>query len=300
MRILTIWLAVFVIANHAAASETSPRTVAGACPQMYSGALRDAELADLVDDIVAASEGISIAHKDIEDQINKAPAYLRDQMRRYPVYALEQYITTQLTMLEAEEWAKKTGRGSSSGDALMQSYLDAQLPKFTVTDKEAEEFYKERAKLFGGAPYDRVKDAVVGYMIDERKREAEDRFKAGVSKRHKVRVSASWFASEHEKWAANPVERARVSGKPSFVNFGVIGCCDKMYPIIQDVRAAYGRKINVVFVHVGQEEVLSNLYGVSEIPVQVFFDKDGKQLFRHTGFLAKDQIAAKLSEMGVK
>ena len=300
MRILTALLAVFVLANHAAASDTSPRTVGSAYPYICSGALRDAELADLGGDIVAASESISVTRKDIEEQIGKAPASVRDQMRRYPVYVLEQHITRQLTMLEAGKWAKEAGRDLSSGDVLVQSYLDAQLPKLTVTDKEAEDFYKERAKLFGGLPYDRVKDAVVGFMMDEKKREAEDRFKAGVSRRHKVKVSASWLASEREKWAANPVESARVSGKPSFVNFGVIGCCDKMYPIIQDVRAAYGRKINVVFVHVGQEEVLSNLYGVSEIPVQVFFDKDGKQLFRHTGFLAKDQIAAKLSEMGVK
>jgi len=300
MRISSVLLGVLLLANHAAASDPSPKTVASVYPYICSGALRDAELADLGGDILATSEGLSIAQKDLDEHIGKAPAYIRDQMRRYPVYALEQYITSQLILLEAQEWAKKTGRGSSFGDGLARSYLGAQLPKFTVTDKEAEEFYKERAKLFGGAPYDRVKDAVVGFIIDEKKRDAEDRFKAGVSKRHEVRVSVSWFATEHEKWAANPVESARVSGKPSFVNFGVIGCCDKMYPIIQDVRASHGGKINVVFVHVGQEEVLSNLYAAREIPVQIFFDKDGKEHFRHTGFLARDQIVAKLSEIGVQ
>ena len=96
------------------------------------------------------------------------------------------------------------------------------------------------------------------------------------------------------------MERARLSGKPTFVTFSVIGCCDKMYPIVEDIAATYGERLNVVFVHIGEEEILSDLYGIDTIPVQLFFDGSGKELWRHTGFLPENDIVARFAEMGVK
>jgi hypothetical protein len=36
------------------------------------------------------------------------------------------------------------------------------------------------------------------------------------------------------------------------------------------------------------------------IPVQVFFDRCGKEVYRHLGSLPEDQIRAKLSELGAE
>jgi len=46
--------------------------------------------------------------------------------------------------------------------------------------------------------------------------------------------------------------------------------------------------------------VLAARYGIGSIPVQVLFDKDGKERFRHVGFFPQDEIEKKLAEMGVK
>jgi thioredoxin 1 len=35
------------------------------------------------------------------------------------------------------------------------------------------------------------------------------------------------------------------------------------------------------------------------IPTQIFFDADGKELFRHEGFFSKEDILAKWKEFGV-
>ena len=35
------------------------------------------------------------------------------------------------------------------------------------------------------------------------------------------------------------------------------------------------------------------------IPTQIFHDTGGKELFRHTGFFAKEDILAKWKELGV-
>ena len=42
------------------------------------------------------------------------------------------------------------------------------------------------------------------------------------------------------------------------------------------------------------------IHGIQSILVQVFFDKDGREVFRHVGFFPKAQIIAKLVEMEVK
>jgi thioredoxin 1 len=100
----------------------------------------------------------------------------------------------------------------------------------------------------------------------------------------------------------NPVDRARMSGRPSLVDFGATGCrpCDMMAPILADLKKKYHDELNVIFVHVRKEQILAARYGVQGIPEQVFFDRDGKEVFRHTGFFPQDEIEKKLKAMGVR
>ena len=36
------------------------------------------------------------------------------------------------------------------------------------------------------------------------------------------------------------------------------------------------------------------------IPTQIFYDASGNELFRHTGFIAKEDILAKWKELGIE
>jgi len=126
-----------------------------------------------------------------------------------------------------------------------------------------------------------------------------DGFIASAGRRHSIRISGTWLAAQANKWAKNPVESARLSGKPTLVNFSVIGCCDRTYPIVQELQSEYNGRVNVIFVNIEEEEILSDLYGVTSIPVQMLFDKDGKEVFRHTGFLPKDRLVAEFAKIGV-
>ena len=62
----------------------------------------------------------------------------------------------------------------------------------------------------------------------------------------------------------------------------------------------YKDKVNVLFINVTEEPILASRYGIQSIPVQIFFDKNGKEFFRHVGFFPQDQIETKISEMGSK
>jgi thioredoxin 1 len=73
-----------------------------------------------------------------------------------------------------------------------------------------------------------------------------------------------------------------------------------MQPILDNLRKKYPDKLNVVFVHVGENQILAARFGIESIPVQVFFDKTGREVFRHTGFYPQVEVEQKLAEMGVR
>lgn len=298
MRAFAVVMAVAALSSACCVAQ-EVQTVAAKYPYLCSGALRDAVLANLGDGVIAQCEGITVTPKDLDAQIEKLADSMRVQARKYTVYALERYLTSRLILAEAKDWAKKSARTAASDDQLLKDYLAANTPKFEVSDKEAEEFYKEHASIFAGAPYEQVKGAVAYFVRDRKISEAQSEFTGLAGKRHRILVSDSWIRSEHERWSKNPVEQARLSGRPTYVNFGVIGCCDKMNPVTQALSSEYGGGLNVVFVHAGTEEVLSHLYGVNTIPVQFLFDKDGRLLLRHEGNLTKEQVLAKFAESGV-
>ena len=39
---------------------------------------------------------------------------------------------------------------------------------------------------------------------------------------------------------------------------------------------------------------------ISSIPTQIFFDREGKEVYRHAGFMGEEAIVAQLKNMGVE
>ena len=90
-------------------------------------------------------------------------------------------------------------------------------------------------------------------------------------------------------------------GKPVLLELGSHSCipCKKMMPILNEL-ATEQKAFVVSFVDVWVVEGKSEQYGLQSIPTQIFFDKDGKELFRHVGFYPKEDILSKWRELGVK
>ena len=58
-------------------------------------------------------------------------------------------------------------------------------------------------------------------------------------------------------------------------------------------------KLDVEFIDVWENPDAGKQYGIEVIPTQIFYDVNRKELFRHVGFFAKDDILAKWKELGV-
>jgi thiol-disulfide isomerase/thioredoxin len=203
--------------------------------------------------------------------------------------------------IEANAWAAKNNE-SGSGDDLIQSYLKSVASKATVTDREAAEFYAENMEMFKGATLEQTRPEIKGYLLGQKQGKVVRDHVMTISRRHSIRVSSSWAKEQYSEWIKNPVEQARRSGIPTMVEFGSDGCkpCEMMAPIIDEVRARFSGKLNVLFVHVKQQPVLGAHYDTPVIPVQMFYDKQGNESYRHEGFLDKPAVLKRIADLGVK
>ena len=89
--------------------------------------------------------------------------------------------------------------------------------------------------------------------------------------------------------------------KVTFIELGADRCipCKAMQPIMKEIAREYAGKIQVVFYDVWKDPAPARKYGIQLIPTQVFIDQSGKEVFRHVGFFAKEEMLSMLKEKGI-
>jgi thioredoxin 1 len=97
-------------------------------------------------------------------------------------------------------------------------------------------------------------------------------------------------------------EQLTGKGLPVMLDLGSDQCipCKMMMPILEELKTNYAEKLSVHFLDVRKLPALSKLYNIKLIPTQIFYDGSGKELFRHEGFYAKDDILAKWKHFGIE
>lgn len=67
------------------------------------------------------------------------------------------------------------------------------------------------------------------------------------------------------------------------------GPCKVLAPILKDTKETLGEKIKIVKIDVDKNQPLATQYQVRGVPTLILF-KDGKQLWRQSGVLQKDDL----------
>jgi thioredoxin 1 len=88
---------------------------------------------------------------------------------------------------------------------------------------------------------------------------------------------------------------------PKLLDLGAGKCipCKMMKPILDDLKRDYSHVFITEFIDVWENREAGEQYGIEAIPTQIFYDAEGKELFRHTGFYGKEDILGKWKELGV-
>jgi thioredoxin 1 len=92
-----------------------------------------------------------------------------------------------------------------------------------------------------------------------------------------------------------------VKGMVTMIDLGAKKCipCKMMAPILEKLKGQYEGKASIVFIDVFEHRAQAVRFGIRTIPTQIFFDRDGKEVHRHLGFMSEEAIVRQLKRMGV-
>jgi len=89
---------------------------------------------------------------------------------------------------------------------------------------------------------------------------------------------------------------------PKLLDFGAGKCipCKKMAPILKELTEEYNGRVIIKVIEVYDERELTQINRIRLIPTQIFFDAKNREVFRHEGFMDKEQVKKVFEKMGVK
>lgn len=87
---------------------------------------------------------------------------------------------------------------------------------------------------------------------------------------------------------------------PLMVDLGANQCvpCKLMAPILEELRKEYAGRVRIEFIDVWKNPTEGRKYRVHAIPTQIFYDSSGKEVYRHMGFMSKEDIVDTFMELG--
>ena len=87
---------------------------------------------------------------------------------------------------------------------------------------------------------------------------------------------------------------------PKLIDVGADKCipCIKMAPILEQLKEDFSGQLEVEFIDAWKHRDIAANYGVRMIPTQIFLSEEGSELFRHSGFFAREDILKKWQELG--
>jgi thiol-disulfide isomerase/thioredoxin len=305
LRFTLFALLMLTAASALVAAEEAAPTLEATYLGLSSGPLRSARLVDLPEGTLLRANGVIVTETQLAARIAEAgdDAPLRRLLEKNSPYLVEKMATEALLFGEATAWAQRNAMptGQESRATLIDAYLRSVGAQAKVTAEETKAYYEANQDMFGGAKYEQVAEDLRKYLLSDQQEALSAAHVNSLSERTPVEFSAAWLQVKAPAQLDTTVDKARRSGKPSLIDFGAGGCipCDRMTPILEELGKTYQDQCNVMFVSVREDPVIGNRYGIRSIPAQVLFDAQGREVYRHVGFWAREMIVAKCKSLGL-
>jgi len=109
-----------------------------------------------------------------------------------------------------------------------------------------------------------------------------------------------WLAAGSTSQAAAAPPSATVSGLPRLVELGSDSCanCIAMQQVLAELRAHHPDRLEVVSINLMQHPEQTQVWRVKFIPTQVFLDGQGRELYRHVGYLPRQAVEERFAALG--
>jgi thioredoxin 1 len=249
---------------------------------------------------------ITVAQFDRE--LNKIPAPFQEVFREEPKQYLEQVITKEVVLQEAQRLGVKADPAAKGEDvdlSIMQNLLKKEvLDKIQVDPKEVAEVYKQHKEQMGKKSLTEVTPMIEEAIRELKGKEKVEEYVASLKNKAKIEVDESRL--KEISLAPPPTNtkeefnQAMKGGKPVLVDFGANSCmpCRQLRPILKEIEKEHAEKARILVIDVYNYQDLAREYRVQLIPTLIFFDNKGKEMYRHVGAWDKDSIVEKLKEAG--
>ncbi|MHB8994707.1 MAG: redoxin domain-containing protein [Armatimonadota bacterium] len=114
-----------------------------------------------------------------------------------------------------------------------------------------------------------------------------------------IRFSQSGDAADVFTKLAAVAQQYRPPKLPRLVDIEGIGCasCKAMPAILRELQQQLAGKIIIEMPRFNPD--IADEYGVEVTPTQIFFNADGKEVYRHVGLMTTNEILDQLKKMGV-
>jgi thioredoxin 1 len=264
--------------------------------------------------VLAQVNGEKITLAELNKELEKVGSPLKEMLKENPQQLLEGFIMNKVLLQEAKKQGLtppvKTYKDTDKEALSPEEALITELMKKkfstppTVTKEEIKTFYPLLKDRLGGQPLEKV-SPIIEQLIRQFKQEEEmKQYIAELRSSAKVEIDQIRL----QKIASKPPEsnteeelkKALAGGKPLLVDFGANSClpCRELRPILKEISKEFVGKAEILVIDVYKYQRLAMEYKIAALPTLVFFDNKGKEVFRHPGAMNRDQIVAKLKEIG--
>lgn len=294
-------LAIVAVMILAPAALAADKTLASEYPFFSRGPLAQSKLVDLPDGMIMRQSDkygdIIITQDKIDEFIKANPPEFTEELKKNGLFILIQLVVKPLAAKEAY-----TAGFYGDSETVMENNLKKVASKVTVDDKEVKAFYEKNKESFNDEPFEKVADKVKAAALAKKQGEVRGNFLNALSERFEIELNAKWVKQQAASAMENPIDKARASGKPSFVNFGsqAVEASVKFEALHKEIERQYGAKMNVIAIDYEKNQVLSLRYGAKQFPLLLIYNDKGKEVFRGYGYMTLAEVEAELAKVGIK
>jgi len=250
------------------------------------------------------------------DELAKIDPAYQELLREEPGQFLDGLVNRALLLQQAKKEGASVAKAEDSASpgaagteqATIRAFLEKKISALPAVDpREVESIYEAYKGQFAGRTREEVAPLIRERLEQQQQMEAIQKLIADLRQAAKVEVNEKEYAKlaapapGSETQSEADFRKALAGGKPLVVDFGSNTClpCRQLRPVLQTIRQGYAGKLEVLVIDIRKNEKLAGDYRIQVIPTVIFFDRSGKEVFRHQGFMSEEKIKEQLAKMGV-
>lgn len=255
---------------------------------------------------LAIVNGSKITKEDFNEEFKFLPEQYQTVFKNDKIGFLDELIVQELLLQKAKEFNLDSELNEQNNEEQKSVYINKIIAEITkdvkVSEQEKEEFYSNNTNKMQGREYEEVKQSIENYLLQQKQTEVIKDYINTLKNKAEIVKNQDWLKEQQTAQAKNPLNEALENGKPTVLDMGSSSCipCKEMQPILEELKEEYKDRADIIVLDVYEYRDLASKYQVRAIPTQIFFNSKGEEVWRHQGFLPKEDIIKKLEEMGVK